>query len=74
MKQPSYVGFEPDKYAWKKDVDYRANKKTLLEQTWRRSFFTWDTQDQDATLITATEKSGQKKQVNGKSYHKNLTL
>ena len=24
MKQPSYVGFEPDKYAWKKDVDYRA--------------------------------------------------
>ena len=24
MKQPSYVGFEPDKYAWKKDIDYRA--------------------------------------------------
>ena len=23
MKQPSYVGFEPNKYAWKKDVNYR---------------------------------------------------
>ena len=23
MKQPSYVGFEPNKYAWKKDVKYR---------------------------------------------------
>ena len=89
-------GLEPDTYAWKKDVDYRAkphlyrvegqqgvltcepykseigqfwrfkthlslmnhqqrylrcsmtilNKMILLEQIWRRSFFTWDTQDQ----------------------------
>ena len=23
MKQPSYVGFEPNKYAWKKDFNYR---------------------------------------------------
>ena len=23
MKQPSYVGFEPNNYAWKKDVNYR---------------------------------------------------
>ena len=25
MKQPSYVGFEHDKYPWKPDVDYRKN-------------------------------------------------
>ena len=25
MKQPSYVGFEQDKYPWKPDVDYRKN-------------------------------------------------
>jgi len=25
MKQPSYVGFEHDKYAWKPDIDYREN-------------------------------------------------
>ena len=25
MKQPSYVGFEHDKYPWKPDVDYREN-------------------------------------------------
>ena len=25
MKQPSYVGFEHDKYPWKPDIDYREN-------------------------------------------------
>ena len=25
MKQPSYVGFEHDKYSWKPDIDYREN-------------------------------------------------
>ena len=25
MKQPSYVGFEQDKYPWKPDIDYREN-------------------------------------------------
>jgi len=25
MKQPSYVGFEHDKYLWKPDIDYREN-------------------------------------------------
>ena len=25
MKQPSYIGFEHDKYPWKPDIDYREN-------------------------------------------------